>query len=106
MLSSITLMVSLKAPKRGKFKGGGKNAILSVPSVARLPLRMERGDCGIGTPNPAACSGLEGKHHPVHEMRFAHQKMFLYICIAQIYIKSTKQHTMVITEIPCNSQVW
>lgn len=78
-------MVSLKAPKRGKFKGAEENAILSAPSAARLPLRMERWDCGVGTPNPAACSGLTGKHHPVHELSFTHQKMYL-LSIAQIYV--------------------
>lgn len=85
MLSSITLMVSLKAPKRGKFKGAEEKAILSAPSVARLALRMERQDCGVGTSNPAACSGLKGKHHPVHELSFAHQKIYL-LSIAQIYV--------------------
>lgn len=86
MLSSITLMVLLKAPKRGKFKRGEENAILSAPSAARLLLKMERWDYGVGAPNPAACSELKGKHCPVHELSFAHQKMYLCICIAQIYI--------------------
>lgn len=76
-------MVSLKAPKRGKFKGAEENAIFSAPSAARLLLRMERWDCGVGAPKAAACSGLEGKYHPVHELSFTHQKMYL-LSIVQI----------------------
>lgn len=94
-------MVLLKALKRGKFKGGKENAILSAPSAARLLLRMERKDHAVGAPNPAAFSGLKGKHCPVHELNFAHQKCTYYVLLRSIF--STKQHAMVITEILCNS---
>lgn len=86
MLSSVTLMVSLKAPKRGKFKRGEENAILSAPSAVRLLLKMERWDYGVGAPNPAACSELKGKHCPVHELSFAHQKnVFIYLYCSDLY---------------------
>lgn len=76
-------MVSLNVPKRGKFKGGEENAILSAPSAV-----MERWDCGVGTPNPDACIGLKRKPYPVHELSFAHKKCTYYVLLRSIF--STK----------------
>lgn len=84
MLSSITLMVSLKAPKRGKFKGGEENAILSAPSEV-----MERWDCGVGTPNPAA-----SRENRIQSMnRALHIKNVLIMYCSDLYL-------------PLNSMLW
>lgn len=98
-------MVSLKPPKPGKFKGRGKNGILSVTTAACCGAAAQDGDVGLrsGSTEPGCLQWAQGKTLPSPCAELSMAKKYIYVLLSSVF--SAKQHAMVTTEILRNSHV-